>query len=285
MYKKLKNFMIINIGMVIMAAGLYFFLIPANLAVGGVTGLAMVIQNYLPWINLGILMACFNIALFILAFIIIGKEFGGNSIYCSFLLSGLIGILEVTIPLSQPIVDDLMLNLIFGIVIQGIGMAIVFYQNASTGGTDIVAKIINKFTQIDIGKALFLSDAIITLLAGMAFGVTLGLYAFLGILINGIVIDKVIAGINTKIHALVISKEPEIINAFIQNELKRGTTFLFGAGGYSNKDKQIISVILTRKEYMKLKHFVKDNDSSAFITVSFVHEVLGEGFDLSLQAA
>ncbi len=283
MQKKIMNFVYTNLGVLIMAAGLYFFLIPAKLAVGGVTGLAMVIQLYFPMVNLGILMAVFNVFLFILAFLIIGREFGGYTIYCSFLLSGIIGLFDRFLPMKGAIVEDMILSLVYGIVIQGVGMAIIFYQNASTGGTDIVAKIINKFTHIDIGKALFLADSSITLLAGLAFGMELGLYAFMGILINGLVIDKVIAGLNSKINILIISQQPEIVNRFIQEELERGTTYILGMGGYTRQDKQIISVVLTRKEYMKVKHFMKENDSNAFVTMSFVHEVLGEGFDLSLQ--
>lgn len=281
---KIRQFILINMGLLIMALGLYMFLIPANLAVGGVTGLAMVIQNYIPNINLGFLMIGFNIILFTLAFFIIGKEFGGNTIYCSFALSGIIGLFEWFMPLQGPLVDDIILNLVFGIVIQGIGMAIVFYQNASTGGTDIVAKIINKFTHLDIGKALFLSDSLITLMAGMAFGMTLGLYAFIGILINGLVIDRVIAGLDVKIHAVIISCESDKINEYINHHLNRGTTFLHGSGGFSKEDKKIISVVLSRKEFMSLKHYIKDHAPDAFITMNFVHEVYGEGFNLALQS-
>jgi len=282
MRDKIISYVYINLGILIMGLGLYLFLIPCNLAVGGVTGLAMVIKNYLPGINLGVLMIFFNAILFIMAFFIIGKEFARNSIFCSFLLSALIGFFEIVLPLKQPIVDDIMLNLIFGIMIQGIGMAIIFYQNASTGGTDIVAKIINKYIQLEIGKALFLSDALIILLAGLTFGLLLGLYSFLGILINGIVIDKVIAGFNIKNQVLVITKT-NCVNEFIQSKLKRGSTLINGEGGYSKERKQIISVVLTRKEYIKLKHFIRDNDPTAFVTVSIVHEVLGEGFDSTLQ--
>jgi len=284
MGKFIKRFMMINLGVFIMASGLYLFLVPANLAVGGVTGLAMVIKNYVPWLNLGVLMILFNVILFMLAFVIIGREFGGFTIYCSFFLSGVIGVFEWILPHYGGIVDDLLLNLIFGIVIQGIGMALIFYENASTGGTDIIAKIINKFTNIDIGKSLFLSDVLITLAAGIAFGPVLGLYACLGILMNGMVIDKVIAGFETKIHALIISKEDEAISDFIHKNLKRGTTSLSGVGGYSKDMKNIVSVVLSRKEYMQLKHFVSQVDPRAFISVTFTHEVFGEGFDLRLQA-
>lgn len=280
MKNNLKRFLFINIGVVIIAVGLYLFLVPANLAAGGVTGLAMVIQNYFPNLNLGLLMIFFNVILFVLAFLVIGKEFGGYTIYCSFFLSGVIGIFEALFPITQPLVDDLFINLIFGIVIQGIGMAIIFYQNASTGGTDIIAKIINKFSRIEIGKALFLSDSVITLMAGMAFGMTLGLYAFLGILINGLVIDKVISGFETKIHALIVSDHTPEISQFIHSQLNRGTTFLNGVGGYTLHDKRILSVVLNRKEYMVLKHFLNKKDPRAFVIMNTVHEVLGEGFSL-----
>jgi len=279
----IRRFMMINLGVIIMGGGLFLFLIPSNLAVGGVTGLAMVIQNYIPSINLGLLMGVFNIILFLLAFTIIGSEFGGYTIYCSFLLSGVIGLLDYIVPNYHGVVDDFFLNLIFGIIIQGIGMAIVFYENASTGGTDIIAKIINKFSRLEIGRALFLSDALITLVAGFAFGPTLGLYAFLGIMINGLIIDKVIAGFETKIHALIISDNNEVLANYIHNVLRRGTTYLNGMGGYSMDDKKILSVVLSRKEYMQLKRFVTETDPNAFISVTFIYEVLGEGFDLILK--
>lgn len=281
---KIKEYIWITLGLMIMAFGLYIFLIPAELAVGGVTGLAMVIKEYIPKVNIGFLMIIFNIVLFTASFFIIGKEFGGKTIFCSFALSGIIGLFEIILPMSEPLVDDVILNLIFGIVIQGAGMAIIFYQNASTGGTDIIAKIINKYFNIEIGKALFLSDSLITLMAGATFGIELGLYAFIGILVNGLVIDKVIAGFDVKIHALIISEKAETLNTYINQTMKRGTTLFYGQGGYSRADKRIISVVLSRREYMALKHYLKAHDPNAFITMNFVHEVLGEGFDMHLKA-
>lgn len=281
MKKTIQSYGLIHVGLLVMAAGLYFFLIPADLAVGGVTGLAMVIQYFFKGVNLGVLMLAFNVILFGLAFIVIGRAFGGKTIYCSFLLSGIIGFFQWLLPLEGPIVDDLMMNLIFGILIQGIGMAIIFYENASTGGTDIVAKIINTFTRIPIGKALFLSDALITLGAGMVFGIELGLYAFLGILINGLIIDQVIAGLDKKVQVFVISEAFESINTYVKSELVRGSTVLTATGGYTNRQKNILNVILTKKEYMRLRHYIKEVDPNAFVTVSFVHEVFGEGFGLT----
>lgn len=282
MNPKIKRFLTINLGTIIMAIGLYVFLIPPQLAVGGVTGLAMVVQNYFPNINLGLLMLFFNFILIVLAFVLIGKEFGGYTIYTSFLLSGIIGIFEIIIPIKNIVINDLFLNLTFGIIIQGIGMAIIFYNNGSTGGTDIIAKIINKYSRIEIGKALILSDSLITLLAGISFGVELGLYAFMGVLINGFVIDNIIGKFDSKMHALIISKEFEEIGNFIKTDLNRGVTYLNGTGGFSLESKTIISVVLTRKEYIYLKKHLKNLDADAFVITNFVNEVLGNGFILNV---
>lgn len=279
----IKSYAMMHTGLFIMAAGLYFFLVPANLAVGGVTGLAMVLQFFFNDINLGLLMLVFNILLFGLAFIMIGKAFGSKTVYCSLLLSAIMGGFEWLLPLTRPLIDDVLINLIFGIIIQGIGMAIVFYENASTGGTDIVAKIINAFTGIPIGKALFLSDALITLAAGLIFGLELGLYAFLGILINGLLIDRVIESFDQKVQVLIVSENFHAINAYINEELVRGTTMFSGVGGYSKTHKNLINVVLSKKEYLKLKQFVASSDPRAFVTASMVHEVIGEGFSYGIS--
>lgn len=261
-----------------MALGLHIFIVPANLAIGGVTGLGLVIKAYLPEMNLGVLMMVFNIFLFIMAFLFIGKDFGGYTIYASLSLSGVMAILEAFYPITNPVTNDLMLGILFGTIIPAIGMAIIFYQNASTGGTDIVAKIINKYTGIEIGKALFLSDALITVAAAFTFNITIGMYAFLGILINGGVIDKVIAGFETKVHAQIISEKKEEISAYIHKELERGVTLFSAIGAYSGADRQVIVTVLGPKEYIRLRQFVRKVDPKAFIIMSYVHEVLGEGF-------
>ncbi|KAB3536074.1 YitT family protein [Alkaliphilus pronyensis] len=273
-----KRFWLINLGIIIMSAGLYYFLIPADLAVGGVTGLAMVINKLVPVIPIGILMLIANVILFIIAFLVIGKDFGGYTIYSSILLSSVIYLFEITTPLEKPLIDDIMINLIYGIIIQGIGMAIIFYQNASTGGTDIVAKIINRFTHIEIGKSLLMADFLIIILAIFTFGPRLALYALLGIGINALVIDKVIAGFNTKMKVVIISEKSDEINDYIINEIKRGTTLYYADGGYTKTKKTIVSTVVNKRQYIKIKKFAQVTDPKIFINVSFVQEVLGEGF-------
>lgn len=284
MLKKIKQFALINFGLIIMALGLHFFLIAADLATGGVTGLAMVINHYLPNLPIGAIMTFFNVLLFVLALLLIGKEFTGYTLYSSFALSGMIYMLEVFFPMSGPLVPETLLSLIFGILIQGIGMGIIFYQNASTGGTDIIAKIINKYTHMEIGMALLLSDMIVVLLAGVAFGFSLGLWALLGIMLNGLVIDRVIAGFEMKLTVLIVSKEPEAINRFVIDVLDRSTTIYKAQGGYTGTDRQVVHVVLDKGQYIKLKQFIRGIDPEAFITVGFAHEVLGEGFNTFLTS-
>lgn len=273
-----KRFFMINIGLLIISFGLYFFLMPSNLATGGATGLAIVLNHLIPNIPMGVILGIINVFLFILAFAILGKDFGGYTLYVSLCLSLILTLLEAIIPMTQPLTDDLFINLVFGVMIIGVGMGIIFNQNASTGGTDIIAKIINKYTHIDMGKSLLMSDFLISLFAGLVFGPRLGMYALLGTVINSLIIDKMIAGFNVKINMVIISNELDSINRYIHDEIVRGTTIYHATGGYSNTDKRIINTIVSRREYIKIRDFVRLADSKAFVSISYVSEVEGEGF-------
>lgn len=273
-----KKFLIINLGLLIMTIGLYFFLMPSNLAVGGATGLAMVLSYLIPSIPMGVILAVINIILFIAAFIVLGTEFGGYTVYSSLALSGMIAFFELLMPMTAPFTDDLFINLIFGILISGVGMGLVFNQNASTGGTDIIAKIINKYLHLEIGKSLLAADFLITLFAGLVFGARLGMYALLGIVINSFVIDKMIAGFNVKINMIIISREIEAINEFILVDVFRGTTIYHATGGYSKEERRIINTIVSRSEYVRIRNFVRNIDDKAFVAVSYITEIEGEGF-------
>lgn len=274
----LKRFIYINVGLLIMTVGLYFFLMPSNLAVGGATGLAMILNYLVPSIPMGIILAILNIVLFVIAFIAIGKDFGGYTIYSSFAFSAMIAIFEYIVPMKGPFTDDLFINLIFGILISGVGMGIVFNEDASTGGTDIIAKIINKYTGIAMGKSLLISDFLIVLFASFVYGARLGMYALLGIIINSFVIDKIISGFNVKMNMMIISKELDNINDFILNEIGRGTTIYIAIGGYSKEERRIINTIVSRSEYVRIRDYIRSVDNKAFISVSHITEVEGEGF-------
>jgi len=274
----IKQYILITIGLALVAIGFYFFLVPNDLAVGGVSGLAMVINWYMPGLTIGGIMLILNVILFIVGFIFIGANFGVKTIYASFGLSAMIWALEKGCPMSGSITNDIFLELIFGILIAAVGMGMVFNQNASTGGTDIIAKILNKFFQIDIGKALLVADFFVTVLAAVAFGPRIGMYALLGVIINGFTIDAVIAGLNNCKKVEVVSSKGDEIKRFIIEVLDRGATLYTAKGAYTNDQKEIITTVVGKKQFIRLKKYIKEIDKKAFIITYNVHETVGEGF-------
>ncbi len=279
-FKDIKSYLIITFGSFLVAVGTILFFIPNDLAAGGVTGISMIINSVFPVIPIGFLMIVLNIILFIIAFIILGNKFGSKSIYSSLILSFFIYILELFLPKKFVFTDDLLLSSIFGTITCAIGMAFVFNQNASTGGTDIIAKILNKFFHYDIGKSLLAVDFMVILGAAYVFGVNKALYGMFSVIINGVVIDTMIDGFNQCKSIFIISKKNQEIIEYIIKELERGCTLLHGEGGYNNTELKVIFSILDRKEFIKLKNYIKEIDEKAFITVSHANEVLGEGFKI-----
>lgn len=278
MEKIIKEYTLITIGLALVTIGFYFFLVPNNLAVGGVSGLAIIINLYIPTLTIGAIMLVLNVILFIIGFIVIGSSFGVKTIYSSVGLSGMVWVLERFFPISGSITNDLFLELIFGILIGAVGLGMVFNQNASTGGTDILAKILNKYFHLDIGKALLFADFFITILAVIAFGPKIGMYAMLGVIINGFTIDAVIAGMNICKKVEVVSTKGEEVKRFIIEELGRGATLYTAKGAYTNEEKEIITSVLGKKQFIKLRNYIKEIDKKAFIITYNVHETLGEGF-------
>lgn len=278
MKKIIKEYIMITIGLALVAAGFYFFLVPNDLAVGGVSGLAMIINHYMPTLTIGIIMLVLNVILFIIGFIFIGSSFGIKTIYSSFGLAGMVWVFEKIWPMSSSITNDLFLELIFGILIAAVGLGMVFNQNASTGGTDIIAKILNKYFHLDIGKALLAADFFVTILAGVAYGPKIGMYALIGVIMNGFIIDAVIAGMNVVKKVEVVSSKGEEIKKYIIENLNRGATLYSAKGAYTNEDKEVITTVLGKKQFIKLRNYIKEIDKKAFVTTYNVHETLGEGF-------
>lgn len=278
MKKNLRSFLFILFGGMLVAVGTYFFLAPNHIAAGGISGAAIILNNIFPSAPIGALMMVMEIILFITGMIVIGPVFGGKTVFCSFSISGMVLILEKIFPNIKPLGSDVLVQLIFGILICGLGMGVVFNQNASTGGTDIIAKIVNKYFKISIGKSLLASDITITIAATVVFGIDKGLYAILGVIITATVIDKVIASLNTYKQVAIISSEGKEIRNYIVDELERSATIYYAKGAYHNNEREVITTIVDRKQFLKLKDYIKDVDTRAFITVNEVNEVLGEGF-------
>lgn len=273
-----KEYGIITFGIILVAISVEYFFSPNNLAAGGVTGAAIVINAVIPKLSVGFTTLVVNVALFLAAFSFIGGNFGAKTIYASLGLSVIIWVIEKFMhPVA--ITDDLLMSSFFGSIISAIGMAIVFNENASTGGTDILAKILNKFFNIDIGKSLLIVDFIITFFSALVFGIDAGLYAMFSVILLGVLVDRFIEGFNSCKSIFIISKKNNDISNFIMKFLDRGCTFLKSKGAYTNKENSILYTVLSRNEFIRLKKYIKEIDSDAFITVGEVHEVLGEGFN------
>lgn len=275
--KDLKSYLIITFGIILVAISVEYFFAPNNLAAGGVTGAAIVINAVLPNLSVGILTLIMNVTLFAVAFMFIDGNFGVKTIYASVGLSVILWILEKFFnPIA--ITTDVIMATIFGTIISAIGMAIVFNENASTGGTDILAKILNKFFHLDIGKSLLVVDFIITFASAIVFGVDLGLYAILSVILLGILVDRFIEGFNSCKSIFIMSEKNKEISEYIMKELDRGCTFLSGKGAYTKNESNVLYAVVSRNQFIKLKNYIKQIDHTAFIAVGEVHEVLGEGF-------
>jgi len=276
--KAVKEYLWITLGVAILASGLFWFLFPSDLAVGGLSGFVMVVNRYFPVIPRGFLLLGLNLVLYVLGFILIGREFGAKTIYASLMASGMIIALEALFPVVEPLVEDIFLNVFFGVLVAGVGMSIVFYQNASSGGTDIIAKIINKFYNIDMGKSLLMADFVVVLLAIVAFGIEKGLYALLGIIMNSFFIDYMIEGFDQKYKITLISRRNEEFREFIIKDIGRGVTLYPAIGGYTRETVNVIRAVMSKREFIKLKKKISATDPEAFFTVTHVREVFGSGF-------
>lgn len=274
--KKLKEYFLATVGVAIVAFGLEYFFFPLDIAAGGVSGLALAI-NQLIDINPSILVFVFNIILFALAFFVIGSSFGAKSIYATIMLSVIMWIFENFLN-PRAITDNLVLACVFGSAVLAFGTAITFYQDASTGGTSILAKIINKYFHLPIGQGLLLADCTVTLLAIYSFGVEKGLFGLLSAILIGNLVDKFIAGINPVKQVFIITNKEKLVVDFINNDINRGCTILTGTGGYSKANMTVVYTVLSSKQFITLKQFIKTNNPEAFLTVSESTEALGEGF-------
>jgi uncharacterized membrane-anchored protein YitT (DUF2179 family) len=276
--KKLREFIFINFGLFLVAVGIVLFKIPNNFATGGVSGVAIIIGKFFPNGQVGLWMLIINLFLVIVGFIFLGRDFGSKTVYSSFALSGLVWLLERWIVITNPLTGDTFLELIFAILLPAVGSGIVFNSNASTGGTDIVAKILNKYTSINIGKTLLIVDFGITVMALFVFGVRIGLYSMLGLILKSFIIDLVIESLNISKQFVIISEKPKEVQEFIVKELKRGATVHKAYGAFSHEEKEVITAIMGRREAVRLRQFIRSIDKHAFISITSSSEIIGKGF-------
>ncbi|PKK39741.1 hypothetical protein ABB02_01082 [Clostridiaceae bacterium JG1575] len=278
----LKDYIMIALGCILVAIALHFFYFPANLAAGGISGLAIILEELLPFISKANYVLVLNIVFFIIGFIFLGGKFGAKTIFASFFMAGVLEVLHLTVG-DVALTKDIFLNTFYGTLLAAVGMVMVFNYGGSTGGTDIIAKILNKYFHSDLGKSLLVVDFVITLGGFMVFGPEVGLYSLLSVLINGNLIDRLMDGTKTAKEIMIISKEHDAIRKFILQKLDRSCTLLKGYGGYTKADTEVVYVVLNRRDYISLRQFIREVDPRAFVSVNEVREVLGEGYqDISV---
>ena len=282
-FRPLRTYGLMTVGALITAFGLDAFLIPNKIAAGGVSGLSTIIHYTALnlWgvaIPVGTMMLGFNVALLAIAAWRRGWRYAGRSIYGTVLLSVFIDGIAWMWPTLNLAPHDALLAALYGGVIVGLGLGLVFKAGGNTGGTDIVAQLLVRRLGLGVGQLILLVDGFVTVLAAIAFGPTLALYGLVAIFIQGFVIDLVQEGLSVEKAAYIMSEQYEKIGAAILTELGRGATLLHGLGMYTGSERPVILTVISRREIDALKEIVKTIDPSAFVIVSDVREVLGEGF-------
>ena len=280
--RRITYFLILNFGIALLAVGIYFFKAPNGFATGGVSGMSILLAKLLcgvfPMITQSMYLTAINIILLILGVIILGKECGLLTFYCTIAYSLESILLEALVPMHEPLTDQPMLELVYAVILTGVGSAIVFRCNASSGGTDIVALILKKYTSLNTGTALLISDLIIAASSIFIYDIRTGLFSLLGLFAKVFVIDDLLDSMNMcKAFTIITTKAAEI-EKYIMNDMKHGATVHKAEGAYSHDEKRVIITVCRRSEALRLRRRVKQIDPHSFIIITKTSEIMGKGF-------
>ena len=278
MKSRMKIFLILNLATLLTAVGVYFFKYPNHFSTGGVSGITVVLGYYLPNLSLGAINWSINLVLLALGMLCIGREFGLTTAYVTVALSAMLDLFEGFFPLNQPLTEQPFLELIFGVLLPAIGSALLFHENASTGGTDIIAMILKKYSSINIGSALFLVDALIACSTFFAFGAETGLFSVFGLGIKSIIVNYVMENINLSKSFTIITDKAEQIIEFIKIDLHRGATIHSAQGMFNHTNKTVIMTAVSRAQGIRLQKRIKEEDPHAFVMITNTSEIIGKGF-------
>lgn len=275
--KKRIDFLTMTLGALLLAIGVYFFKIPNGFATGGVTGIGTLLAAVTP-VSPAVWIWTLNILLLLLGFVILGRETGLNTVYCSMLFSAITYLFERFFPLEAPLSGQPFLELVYAMLLTSIGSAMIFNSGASGGGTDIVALILRKFTSLDVGKALLLVDFVVAASAFFVFGMETGLFSLLGLFAKAFIVDGVIESLQVCKYFLVITTKREEISDYIIKNLHHGVTVNHAVGEYTHEEKCMIHTVCKRIEAIRLRSKIKEIDPHAFIIITSSSEIIGRGF-------
>ena len=270
--KTIEEFAIITVGTIIVAVAVFFFMMPSHVSVGSGAALAMVLSNFIP-LSVSTITLIMNVGLLIIGFLLIGPEFGIKTVYCAILMPLVVGVFERVFPDFQSITQDPLLDVICYILVVGVGLAILFSKNASSGGLDIVAKIMNKYLRMDLGQAMSMSGIIVALSSALCYDSKTVILSLLGTYFGGMVVDHFIFGINIKRRVCVISEHLDDIVRYVLHDLHSGATLNEIIGAYDKMPRMEMITIVDKNEYKLLMDYVRKVDPKAFVTVYSVSDM------------
>lgn len=274
---KLKNFITMNVGCILLSVGIYFFKIPNGFSTGGVSGIGTVLGKISP-ITPAVWIWILNIVLLLLGFLFLGWENSFKTLYCSMFYSAVTFLFELYIPLYKPLTDQPLLELTYAMLLTSVGSAIIFNSDASSGGTDIAALILKKFTDINVGKALLAVDFVVAASSFFVFNIQVGLFSMLGLFTKAFLVDTVIENFHTCKYFVIITTKREEISRYIIGDLHHGVTVGSVVGEFTKDERTMIHTVCKRIEAIKLRKKIKEIDPGAFIIVTTSSEIIGRGF-------
>lgn len=267
-----KEMLTITLGVLIVSAAVFFFMLPSKVSVGSGAALAMILSNFIP-LPVSVITLALNVVLLIIGFLLVGPEFGAKTVYCAILMPVFMGVFELIFPGFQSITQDPLLDVICYILIVGVGLSILFTCNASSGGLDIVAKIMNKFLRMDIGRAMSLSGMLVALASALCYDTRTVVLSVLGTYFGGMMVDHFIFGLNIKRRVCILSPKVDDIVHYILYDLHSGASLNQTIGAYDNVVRKEIITIVDKQEYKALMDYVRKVDPKAFVTVYSVNEI------------
>lgn len=273
-----KEFFWMNVATVMISVGVYCFKFPNNFSMGGVSGLSILLGKVLPVLSASSYNTIINVLFLILGFLMLDKSFGFRTVYCSLLSAGLIQVFSWVWPLTAPLTDQLMLELFFAVILPALGAAILFNIDASSGGTDIAAMILKKYSGLDVGTALLISDVAIAAAALFVFDATAGLCSLLGLALKSVLVDSAIESLNRRKAFFVITSDPEHVCDYVTHTLVRGATVWTAQGAYTHDVHHVVLTVLSRGQAVALRRHLKQVDPHAFMIVANSSEIFGKGF-------
>lgn len=273
-----KQFGWLNLGTVILAVGVYFFKFPNHFTTGGVSGISILVAHYIPSVTTATLNMILNVALLIVGAAFLGKGFGTKTAYSALVSSGLTLLLEKLVPMFAPMTSQPVLELIFAVGLPAVGSAILFNVDASSGGTDIIAMLVKKYSHMNIGMALAMADLIVALGACFTFGMETGLFSLFGLFMKSYMVDAVMDNLRTYKVFQIITDNPDPICKFIMENLHHSATVMEGRGSFTHEERKVIMTVINRSQAIRLQLFVRATDPHSFITITSSSEIVGKGF-------